>query len=221
MVLEGLTDTVLLNDLDHGVYTFWKTALSKEGNEYMQREIRSFKDANVQLKLERLADNERELAFQYLLRNRLSRGGIVAPGSGFLLRGEASKGRLSRWYPETLCERLEWIKQKRSCFSVSNVNAMELLNSTREEATWFLDPPYTAGSNGPGRRLYKEHDFDHFALIRRLGTLGSPWILTEHDTPLIRVAAREAGLIPREFVVKNAHHVDTKELVFLSNHFQV
>lgn len=41
-------------------------------------------------------------AFQTILRNRINRGGILAPGAGRIKNGESGKGKKSRWYPDTL-----------------------------------------------------------------------------------------------------------------------
>src|SRR5439155_26270 len=50
--------------------------------------------------------NPIERALNILIRNRLSHGGIIAPGAGLLCEGEAGRGMLSRWYPETLSRRI-------------------------------------------------------------------------------------------------------------------
>jgi DNA adenine methylase len=52
-------------------------------------------------------------AFQTLLRNRVARGGILAPGAGVAKRGERDKGIGQRWYPETLGNRILALEQYR------------------------------------------------------------------------------------------------------------
>jgi len=53
-------------------------------------------------------------AFATILRNRVQRGGILAPGASFIKNGENGKGIRSRWYPETLRKRIEAILHIRS-----------------------------------------------------------------------------------------------------------
>ena len=49
--------------------------------------------------------DDKEKAFQTILKNRTFHGGILAEGSGFLKYGENGKGIQSRWYPATLAKR--------------------------------------------------------------------------------------------------------------------
>jgi hypothetical protein len=54
----------------------------------------------------RAYSSERDVAFRTILRNRINRGGILAPGAGVCRLGENGRGLLSRWYPETLKRRI-------------------------------------------------------------------------------------------------------------------
>jgi len=44
------------------------------------------------------------------VKNRVNRGGILAPGAGMIKQGEKGKGLKSRWYPETLKRRILLLK---------------------------------------------------------------------------------------------------------------
>jgi DNA adenine methylase len=70
--------------------------------------IRSFvvSPENVSTILDAKPRSNLERAFATLLRNRVSFGGIMCGGSGFLKNGENGKGIASRWYPETLSRRV-------------------------------------------------------------------------------------------------------------------
>src|SRR6266851_4990622 len=84
--------------------------------------------------------------FRTILKNRVNHGGILAPGSGVLKRGENGRGILSRWYPETLKRRILDILTIRERISFLEGDGPEVMrqNAHCSAAVFFIDPPYTA-----------------------------------------------------------------------------
>jgi len=79
--LENLAAHVVLVEKDSNVASVWKTIL--EGNAgWLARRIELFDLTieNVREELERQHPREKERAFATILRNRVQRGGIMAPG---------------------------------------------------------------------------------------------------------------------------------------------
>ena len=85
-------------------------------------------------------------AFQTIIRNRVSHGGIMAPGSGLIKGGENGKGISSRWYPVTLAKRIRAIDKVKSKLKFIHGSGMDtILKFTNSKTTsFFVDPPYTA-----------------------------------------------------------------------------
>src|SRR5205807_5649241 len=103
---EGLAEHVTMVELDEQVAAVWKTIL--EDAEWLAEKIVTFQLTYESLTetLSRKPRSIRERAFQTVLKNRTYRGGILAAGSAPLKYGENGKGISSRWYPETLKNRI-------------------------------------------------------------------------------------------------------------------
>src|SRR5439155_9954315 len=90
---EGLAERVTLVEIDPDVAAVWRTILSGQG-EWLAEEILSFKltPASVRTVLSAPHHSLRERAFATILRNRVQRGGILAPGAGLMKNGENGRG---------------------------------------------------------------------------------------------------------------------------------
>lgn len=102
---ERFADRVIMVERDETVSAVWQTIIHDEGGgEWLAEKIASF-DVNrdsVAALLALPATSIREQAFQTIVKNRVNRGGIMAPGAGLVKTGENGKGLHSRWYPQTL-----------------------------------------------------------------------------------------------------------------------
>ena len=106
---EGLADHVTMVELDDAVAAVWQTIIHDDGGgEWLANEIATFEltAKSVKAALAKTNLTIREQAFLTILKNRVNRGGILAPGAGLIKTGEAGKGLLSRWYPTTLHKRI-------------------------------------------------------------------------------------------------------------------
>lgn len=182
---EGLAEKVVLIELDSDVAAVWQTILG-DGGEWRSNRIYHFKltAENARQVLRSRPRDARERAFATVLRNRLQRGGILAPGAGLMKYGENGKGLRSRWYPETLRRRIMDIVGVREKIRIVHGEGVKFLEkcATRKGAAFFIDPPYVVA----GRRLYRHSDVDHeklFALARRLE---GDFLFTYDDSEEIR-----------------------------------
>ena len=91
--LEGLTRRVLLVELDEDIASVWETMLGDDAPWFMEQ-ILAFVPSheNIISVTERSRLSRRDKAFATLVRNRVSRGGILAPGAGIMKEGENRKG---------------------------------------------------------------------------------------------------------------------------------
>ena len=217
-VMEGLVDRTIMVELDHDVAAFWHCAL-RHGSELSER-IRQFQPTREALKA---LDSNRagcliDQGFRTLVLNRTRRGGILAPGASFSRVGENGKGVLSRWYPQTLMNRLKGITEHADRIVFCEGDGMQLLEPLLQgrggDAAVFVDPPYTAaGGKRAGARLYTHSDVDHAALFRLLARHSTNFLMTYDQAPEIVSLIEQFGFSAVAVKMKNTHHNYLSELV--------
>jgi DNA adenine methylase len=215
-VFEGLVQRATLVELDEDIAAVWETILNGQGMELAQR-IREFvmTAENVKIIMERPVESVVDRAFLTILRNRVSRGGIIAPGAGIVKRGENGKGLASRWYPETLYKRISEIVTRKDRFLFVRADGMGVMryNSERQDVAYFIDPPYTVA----GRRLYRHNEIDHAALFAVASRLKGDVLITYDDSTQIRSLAKKHGFTLREVPMQTTHHSTKTELLIGRN----
>ncbi len=206
----------MLGELDESVAAVWQTILEGE-HEWLIDHILRFNMTRTTV-IERLQEpprNRRELAFQTLLRNRVQRGGILAPGASLVRSGENGRGVASRWYPETIARRIREIAQMRNRIQVVAGDGLELIRRyrRRKTAAFFIDPPYTAAGKGAGARLYRHYRLDHAALFEISSGVAGACMLTYDESPDVMALAERHGLQVERIPMKSTHHRIMNELV--------
>jgi len=209
---ENLASHVVLVENDANVASVWEAILTGQA-EWLAHRIMQF-DLTRDMVLEVLRREPitlRERAFATILRNRVQRGGIMAPGAGLVKGGENGRGLCSRWYPLTLARRIREIAQLRHRFSFIEGDALDVIRryADVEDAAFFVDPPYTIAA----RRLYAQWQVDHRALFGLLSEVRGDVLLTYDNTREIASLAREAGFQTEAVAMKNTHHARMTELL--------
>jgi len=213
---ERLAQKVILIERDENVAAVWATILGRN-SQWLVREILNF-EIDREHVCERLSEkpaSTREHAFQTILRNRTSHGGIMANGSGLIKNGESGKGISSRWYPTTLAKRITAIHEIRDRVQFIQGDALQLLPHYLEnkETAYFVDPPYTASKKKAGKRLYQYNELDHTKLFELMSQAAGDFLMTYDDDPSVRSLVDnyqfDFSLIP----MKNTHHASMMELL--------
>lgn len=220
VAFEKLADHVTLVELDEGVASVWQTILSDEA-EWLARRIAAFDLTRevVEALLSKECLDRRERALKTIVKNRVNRGGILAPGAGMLKDGEDGKGIASRWYPKTLQKRILNIAKIRERLTFIHGDGIEVIrqNAGRKEAMFFIDPPYTAAGKGAGRRLYTHWEIDHAELFRLASTLTGDFLMTYENAQGVRELAGSYGFDTQVVAMKNTHHAEMTELLIGRN----
>lgn len=190
----GVIRKLILNDKDLGVYALWKTILEhpQELTERLQSIVPTHRDLSSAKAL--LAHSEApapELAWAFLLANRLSFSGIV---KGNPMGGKnGSQDALSvRWNPEALTERITCIHSMRDRIEIHNKDACEFLETEGYwygKATIFVDPPYWEKGKALYTHYYAEEDHAELAemLQNMYKSFPEPDIIVTYDNhPRIR-----------------------------------
>ena len=129
--------------------------------------------------------------------------------------GENGKGISSRWYPQTLHDRIVAIDYVKSKMDFIKGDAFEILeeNLNNKSAYFFIDPPYTIA----GKRLYTYFVIDHEKLFYLTSKLKGKYMLTYDDTSEIRHLAHKYNLDFRTTPMKTTHHLEKNEIIISDN----
>ena len=209
-VMEGLAERVLMVELDRDVAAFWHAAL-RHGAELRER-VAAFEPTReaVQALAAAPPADAVGLGFRTLVLNRTRRGGVLAPGASLSRSGENGKGVASRWYPETICERLEQIEAHADRIAFAEGDGLQLLEtiaaSDPANTAAFIDPPYTAGGKRAGRRLYAHNELDHNRLFQILQASSIDFVLTYDAADEIYALVKQHGFHAVKVYMKNGHH---------------
>lgn len=209
---ERFTERSVLVEIDPHVAAVWRCVIYGD-SEALCRRIEAFEcnEADVCAELSTEPISEEHVAFQTILRNRVSRGGILAPGAGRVKTGEANRGIASRWYPETLVRRIRAIASERRMLDFVEGDGMTVIDGFAGDPTcaFFIDPPYLRA----GRRLYAHHQLDHEELFAKLSRSLGPFLATYDVCDEIAALASRFGFQSALVPMKSTHHARKHELV--------
>lgn len=215
VVFENLAEHVLMVELDEHVAAVWRIILTNA--EWLAEQILTFNVTreNVREKLSCPPRGLAEKAFQAILRNRVQRGGILAPGASLMKEGENRRGLRSRWYPATLARRIRAISSHRDRITFIEGDAFAVIPRYLNDAevAFFIDPPYTAGEKRAGKRLYTQNEVDHPKLFRIMAAARGKFFMTYEDSPPVVKLAEKYGFTTRGILMKNTHHSQLHELL--------
>ncbi len=132
-----------------------------------------------------------------------------------LKHGENGKGIRSRWYPRTLCQRIERIQVVRHKISFIEGDGIAVIreHGHRKTAAFFIDPPYTAAGKRAGTRLYTHSQLDHEELFKESAKIKGSLLMTYDNADEVIAMAAANGFSTRTVRMKNTHHATMKELL--------
>lgn len=222
VAFERLAEHVTLVELDEQVAAVWETIFDDEGGaEWLAQRIADFHFTaqSVEQILSSQPRSLRNRAFQTIIKNRINHGGILATGAGVLRGGENGRGIGSRWYPETLSQRIRAIGEIRQNITFVEGNGLEVMeqNQNRDDAMFFIDPPYTASQKQAGRRLYTYHTLDHGRLFEIVAAISGDFLMSYDYASEVRDLAGQHNFETRYVYMKSTHHVRRRELLIGSD----
>lgn len=213
---EKLAKSIIMVEKDPGVAAVWKIILNGQ-SEWLERQILEFdlNEDNARQVLSTMAGNLRECAFQTILRNRVQRGGIMAPGAGLVKTGENGRGIRSRWYPQTLARRIREINYLKDRFNFIEGDAFDIIREHQEDedACFYIDPPYTVAA----KRLYVAWQIDHENLFAEISRCRGDFLMSYDNTREITQLAKKFGFVAKPVAMKSTHHTKMTELLIGRN----
>ena len=143
-VNEKLVERAVFSEIDRNVAATWETVLNGHAV-WLANEILTFQVSRerVEEKLKEEPKTDHERAFQCLLKNRTARGGVLSVGAGLIRSGENGKGLKSRWYPETLSNRIKAIGRLKGQLHFFQSDAFKVIGQylNQDDTVFFVDPP--------------------------------------------------------------------------------
>ncbi len=220
VAFERLARHVTMVELDHQVAAVWQTIIHGDGA-WLAERIAEFNltPETVMAILSEVPVTISDLAFQTILKNRVNRGGILANGAGKIKHGENGKGLKSRWYPQTLKQRIIDIMhvRERICFLEGDGVSVMRDAIDRKDAVLFIDPPYTAGGKRAGNRLYTHAELDHEDLFRLAAQVSGDFLMTYDNAGELYDLARQYNFDTHLVAMKSSHHAEMTELLIGRN----
>lgn len=198
LLLKGVVNKLILNDIDRSIYAFWYSVLYNTDELcdliwqtpvsmdqwYIQKEIQKNKYAYDML----------SLGFSTFFLNRVNRSGIIKGG---VIGGKNQSGNYKldcRFNKKNLIDRIKKIASYKNKIQLYNLDAIEFINTVVTNLPMnsfiFLDPPYY--KKGP--ELYENHykHDDHVKLAEVITTkIKQPWIVTYDNVEVIRDLYKE------------------------------
>lgn len=184
---KGIVSDIVINDLDKGIYSFWRAILTETGrfiNNIRNVEL-SIDEWNRQREI--IDDCSRysyELGFATFYLNRTNRSGIIKGG---VIGGieQAGNWRMdARFNREALIERIVKIASRKNHIHLYNkdVNSFiqNYLPKYQQNAFVYFDPPYF----DKGRQLYLNFfSYDDHVRIERMinNQVNCDWVITYDD----------------------------------------
>lgn len=215
-LLTGAARELFLVEVDPEVALVWEVLVGGGAEDLAEAVLRlPVTHEAVENLLRSSPQDPIEGALRTLVRNRVARGGLLAPGSGRMRLGEARRGLLSRWYPRTLAERIRAIGREAHRIAFLRGDGLAVLEAMRQERgiSYFVDPPYTATPRSPGHRLYAHAELDHARLFALVAELRGPFLMTHEESPPVRGWAEAWGFQVRPLLTFTAHGREGKELL--------
>ncbi len=217
VAFENLAEHVILVELDRQVGAVWDTIINLGEGPWLAEKIRAFEltHENVDALLEAEPASTRDLALQTIVKNRVYHGGILAAGSGKIKYGENGRGLSSRWYPQTLSKRILDISSIRERLTFVQGDGLEVIReySNREDAVFFVDPPYTTSKKCPGSRLYTHWQLDHDLLFATMAKISGDFLMTYDNVDEVSKLAEKYSFDTKAVAMKNTHHARLSELL--------
>lgn len=213
---EDLADEVVMIELDPDVAAVWRAIVGGDA-EALAKKIEDFTLTldNVQDVLASTNTSTLAMAFRTIVKNRVNRGGILAPGAGLIKAGEDNKGLASRWYPETLGKRIRAIAEYRQRIRFIEGDCFPVFESMLdcEDTLFFIDPPYTAGGKKAGSRLYLHCEIDHDRLFELAENAAGDVLITYDNADEVKKLADDHNLVYRTVAMRNTHNAPMNELL--------
>lgn len=228
LLIDNYVSEIYINDLNIGVYHFWKSVLLH--NEDMCRLITNT-EINMQEWHKQRAIfeapekyNSLEIGFSTFFLNRTNRSGIIWGG---VIGGKNQSGDWTldaRFNKPELIERIKRLAIYSNRIKLSNLDATlfidKTINTLPEKSLIYLDPPYYI----KGKGLYQNHYLhdDHLLISKKVKSeITLPWIVSYDYTPEVLEMYKNNNLIVYGINYSAQTKYKGAEVMFFNNDLKI
>jgi DNA adenine methylase len=224
LLYEDFASHIHINDLNHGVYSFWRAVLDQPDelcarivdtpvtmDEWrQQRSVQSMHEPNTL-----------DLAFSTFFLNRTNRSGIIRRGG--VIGGQDQSGPWkidARYDKDGLCYRIQKVARFGSRITVTHLDAADLIRQLSKESEierlFYLDPPYFV----KGRDLYDDFygEADHATIASLVQNIDSHWMVSYDAVPYIVDLYKSSRSIFYSLDYSASKRYRGSEVMFFSRH---
>lgn len=199
---KEIVPSILLNDKDPAIYSFWNAVLNETDRilsdiEDIPLTVEEWRKQKQILKDSTIVPCY-ELGFAAFYLNRTNRSGILKAGIIGGLNQNGTYKMSARFNRKTLCEKIEKIANKKNRIQLYNLDFENLfIKLSQEDSFLYLDPPYYE----KGSQLYLDYftSEDHIRLHDLLSKMNCDWLLSYDNCPDINRLYLNYERIPYTF----------------------
>ena len=221
---KGVVSEIVINDLDKGIYSFWR-AILEETDRFLEQ-VRRVPLTIDEWKKQRsicFGKNKKysfELGFATFYMNRTNRSGIIKAGAIGGMKQSGLWKLDARFNREDLIFRIKKIAGNKSKIHIYNKDIKSFLENyvpKYEENTFiYFDPPYF----NKGKQLYLNFfNYNDHVRIEKLisDTVNCDWIITYDDEPEIEKIYEKYCIKKIELNYSVAKKRKSKELIIFES----
>nr|WP_241635597.1 DNA adenine methylase [Fusobacterium gastrosuis] len=226
LLKNNIVEKVILNDIDKGIFSFWKSVLFYNEDlcslinlaklNLSEREIQKsiyFQKDNLDLTIK---ENILKLGFATFYLNRVNRSGIIKAG---VIGGINQNGNYKmdcRFNKEKLISKIKEIYDYRNKIKFYNLDVIEFLNEIPSKNSFiFFDPPYYK----KGQELYTNYytHNDHLKLSEKISSLKTKWIITYDNADEIKEIYSKYNIQEFDITYSLEKKRKAKEIIIYNN----
>jgi DNA adenine methylase len=227
LLLNGIVERVVINDLDRSVWAFWKAIL-----EYPERFVDAVSTTPLtidewmrQKKIQSAPDPSIfELGFSTFFLNRTNRSGVMNAGVIGGLDQEGDYKLDARFNREALTQRIRSIAEMSDKIDIHNLDAEEFIKEIlptfpTDKTLVYFDPPYYVN----GKKLYMNYyeNEDHQRLSEVIEAIPHFWCVSYDDVKEVRRLYSSHRIIPFQLSYC-AHSIRMgKEIMIFSDEMKI
>ena len=190
---KGIVSEIVINDLDKGIYSFWRAILT-ETDRFIEEIEKTQVNMDEWYNQRAICMNKSsrysfELGFATFFMNRTNRSGIIKGG---VIGGKAQQGAWkldARFNKSELIERIRKIAEKKRHIHLYNKDIVSFIKNYipkyEDNAFVYFDPPYFR----KGHQLYMNFfDYEDHVRIEKLisNMVNCDWMITYDNEPEIK-----------------------------------
>lgn len=226
LLIGGYVSKIHINDIDVGIYNFWKSILDNT-----EKFVRLIEESPItitewkkQQTIYKRSDEHTilEIGFATFFLNRCNRSGIITAGC---IGGKEQKGNYkldARFNKRNLINRILEIASLKDKIELYNQDTLSLIRNNKEQFNnmiLYLDPPYYIKGSSLYRNFYK-HD-EHKEISNVVKTVSGHWIVSYDNVP--EIVDLYSDTRKRDFSINYSAGVKKKgnEVMFFSDSLRI